>query len=314
MFCKLMTKIFYSCRLFFIIFYIVCGLLAVATTFSNVTVLIVFFTNKKLMSGQAVYRISLAIANFIVRIIIFPTFITSNIKHIQEVLFLQFYSFTPYVDIVGFFLVLSYHATLFTLISATIDRFRAVYRPWKYDLKSSIFLAQKICSGIWIISITLAIIPFGYLDKSFRYMIFNGTFVMPVTLKSINVHTYYSIFAILIPLIIMWIFTILTFVFYAKYSKQRREIISEQGQRTEMIRQFRLLPTIGIMTGIFSICSLPTVFANLLLLLKPSQSNPSVNVSVVVILMTNSLWNFIIYCTRDRLFWKATKDVCKQFL
>ena len=53
--------------------------LAVTTPFSNLTVLIVFCINRKLINGQAVYRIPLGISDFFTGITVFPSFIIYDI-------------------------------------------------------------------------------------------------------------------------------------------------------------------------------------------------------------------------------------------
>ena len=118
-----------------------CGILAVFTTLANLTVLIVFLTNKKLMNGQTIYRMSLAMSDILVGIFVFPTFIGTSINH-QLSNFLS-YSEEPtsYINAVGFFTMQTSHASVLTLTAAATDRFRVVYRPLTYNKQSSISVA-----------------------------------------------------------------------------------------------------------------------------------------------------------------------------
>ena len=122
-----------------IVFFVVCGVLALATTLSNVTVLIVFSTNKKLMNGQTVYRISLAVSDFFTGTVIFPAFIITPIYQLVTDGNLKVEK--AYVDAVGFFATLNSHVSAFTLTAASFDRFKVVYHPLSYNLKLSISTA-----------------------------------------------------------------------------------------------------------------------------------------------------------------------------
>ena len=168
---------FCRCRTNYIIFFVISVVLAVATTLSNLTVLIVFCTNKKLMNGQAVYRMSLAISDFFTGIIVFPSFIISSFRHLNTTDLNQC-AYDPYVYAIGFFTMLSLHVSIFTLIAAVIDRFKVVYRPLSYNVQSSISFGWKICVILWIISIILAAVPLGIFG-SFRYTIEDSILSLP---------------------------------------------------------------------------------------------------------------------------------------
>ena len=310
---------FCRCRTNYIILFVISAVLAVATALSNLTVLIVFCTNKKLMNGQAVYRISLAISDFFTGIIVFPSFIISSFRQLNTTEDIQ-YTNDFYVDAIGFFTMLSLHVSIFTLIAAVIDRFKVVYRPLSYNVKSSISLGWKICVILWIISIILAALPLGIIADLFRYSIKDSILSIPGDSKFFVVNAlpylYFSCI-FLLSIIVMWIFTIMTFVFYKKYSKKRQNLISTETQKQEMKKQIRFLFTLGIMIGVFSLCLLPLV---IIMILAFSNSIPSYQIFLtisscsMVFGTSNSFWNFFIYNVRDKAFRSTSKRLYGKIL
>ena len=288
--------------------------MAVATTISNVTVLVVLLTDKSLMNTQAVYRISLAVSDFFVGIIIFPTYILTNFIYLTEDVSLQINRWEAYYFAVGFFMVLSFHVSVLTLAAAAIDRFKAIYKPLEYDHIHSFHLAKKTCFGLWIISILLAISPFGFIDEHFVYEVVDGTFVFTVYSKNPDLLLSYVVLILIIPVLIMWIFTILTFVFYKKHSKERQKLIMNKIQKLKMNKQIRLLVTLSIMVCVFSVCVLPPVVIFLGLTSNIITYRPAINVCSAFFLTSNSLWNFFIYSFRDKRFRKTSKNLYKKLL
>ena len=309
---------FCRCRTNYIILFVISAVLAVATALSNLTVLIVFCTNKKLMNGQAVYRISLAISDFFTGIIVFPSFIISSFRQLNTTEDIQ-YTNDFYVDAIGFFTMLSLHVSIFTLIAAVIDRFKVVYRPLSYNVKSSISLGWKICVILWIISIILAALPLGIIGNFFRYSIQDSILSIPGSVFEFSVVLTYFYFSciFLLSIIVMWIFTIMTFVFYKKYSKKRQNLISTETQKQEMKKQIRLLFTLGIMIGVFSLCLLPLVIVMILALsgrIYLYQNFWIVSNCSMIFGTSNSFWNFFIYNVRDKAFRSTSKRLYGKIL
>ena len=305
-----------------IVFFVVCGVLALATALSNVTVLIVCCTNKKLMNGQTVYRISLAVSDFFTGTVIFPAFIITPIYQLVTDGNLKVEK--AYIDAIGFFAALSFHVSAFTLSAASFDRFKVVYHPLSYNLKLSILTAWKICAVLWIISIMIAALPLGVFGEKLQYKIFLGGIPMPDLSNSSLTYLYISC-VFFLPVILMWIFTIMTFVFYKKYLKKRQNIISTIAHKQEMKKQIRLLFTLGIMVIVFSVCILPIVISCFFIFYDTSiekvssnfwtsRTMPTIILCSLVMCASNSLWNFFIYSVRDKAFRTSSKNLYKRLL
>ena len=290
-----------------IIFFIVCGILAVATTFTNITILIVLFTNPKLMNGQTVYRISLALSDILAGIIIFPSFIYSYVNYGNVT-----YN-NVYIDAVGFFTMLNLHVSMFTLIAGAIDRFKVIYNPLTYNAISTITSARKTCLGLWLISILLAIAPTGIIYKKFKFVLFCGTFVLPAMFNNVNIFLIYTTVVFMAPVTAMWILTIVTFLVYKKYSEKRKKLFTTVRQRLKSNKETKLLFTLGIMVGVFSICFLLAAIVSILVITFGAV-NQSLSISAAVILMSNSLWNFFIYSAREKKFRIMSKNFYKKLL
>ena len=169
------------------------------------------------MNGQTVYRISLALSDILTGIIIFPSFIYSYVSY-GTVTYNNIY-----IDAVGFFTVLNFHVSMFTLIVAAIDRFKVIYYPLTYNAISTITSSRKTCLGLWLISILLAITPTGIIYKKFRFVLICGTYVFSAAFTNVNAYLIYSIVAFMAPVTAMWLLTILTFLVYKKYSEKRKK-------------------------------------------------------------------------------------------
>ena len=290
-----------------IILFIVCGILAAATTFPNITILLVLFTNPKLMNGQTVYRISLALSDILGGIIIFPSFIYFYVNDGNVT-----YN-NVYIDAVGFFTMLNLHVSMFTLIAAAIDRFKVIYNPLTYNAISTITSARKTCFGLWLISILLAVAPTGIIYKKFKFVLFCGIFVLPAMFNNVNIFLIYTTVLFMAPVTAMWILTIVTFLVYKKYSEKRKKLFTTERQRQKFNKETKLLFTLAIMVGVFSICFLLAAIVSIRVITFGAV-NQSLSISAAVILMSNSLWNFFIYSAREKKFRIMSKKFYKKLL
>ena len=256
-------------------------------------------------------------SDVLVGIIVFPTFICTNLiqQHTKIVNYLD--QSTPYLNAVGFFTMLSLHVSMFSLAAAATDRFKAIHNPLTFNTQSSVSMAQKTCIGIWIVSIILAAIPLGFLEESLRYGIVFGTIVIPLYYDPTYLSNHffiYASFAFLIPVVTIWIFTVMAFLYFKKHNRSSRRMISTKSQEQHLKRQTRLMITLGIMVGVFSLCVLPAVITFVTVfrvenIVEYFQScNPTSSVIVMIIITSNSLWNFFIYSARDRAFRKSAKN------
>lgn len=339
---------FFSCQANVIVVMVINAILAFATFMCNATIIAVLFQKKFLQNGQAIYRLSLAFADLLVGAIVFPTFITTlqkyillphelgelrnvtgynivngtaDLNHLSTVevtgpsgLFRTRFSRT-YLNTVGFFTVLSLFVSVNTLVAACIDRFIAVYRPLRYDTLSAVNGARFAVILIWVLGLLFSTIPLYV--RNMRYGVVAAVLISSAGTKVLILYAV----AFIVPLLIMWVLTITTIII----AKQRSHRIStaRSSDNTSSLSEFemRLMRTLGVMVGVFTLCLLPAIlvllsgiflsdiYFNRPLALSQNavSSYTSAEVVAVIFLTSNSLWNCFIYSARDRSFRDATK-------
>ena len=334
----------YRCRINIIIAAAVCAILALAIALCNCTVLGVLLTNQKLQNAQVVYRISLGFSDLLVGILVFPSFIYNMFSYLlQKPAFEETNNgfnvtasassfngssvveeshrkvaiFLPdsYLYVIGFFTSITIFASVNTLAVAAIDRFVALCCPLKYRILATISIARGASVGIWLTAVSVAILPF-WLDD-LMYVTEHTSLVFAE--GDLAIYTYLLTFCV--PLIVMWCFTISSYIAYKKHFNTRIKLISNGLIKREMLKHFKLMITLGIMAGAFTLTMIPSIalISHLFLgdeeffeLLSLSRQNPvnyfrAAEVSVTILYLANSLTNFFIYSARDIRFRKASK-------
>jgi len=332
----------------------VCCLLAVATTICNLIVLIVFGTNRNQINSSTVYKMSIALADFLVGIFVFPTFVVTMVTTLMERRVLGEQRNTTitipannrdelmnvslgeireptgglfcdrvsqsYLNAVGFFITLTFSVSLYGLAAASIDRFIAVYRPLKYHHYAPASRTRKVVVVTWILSILFSTLPF-YVD-SLRYRLITSIFVSSGGGGALLIY----FFAFALPLLTMWIVSLATYCAFRMHNHKNAALKSADHKKTCAL-EMRLARTLGIMVGVFTLCLLPVAIALTLPFFLPGVSNfdpenlnPQkssailiLEVIVIIVLTTNSLWNFFIYNGRDKRFRESMKELVSKF-
>lgn len=318
-----------------------CAFLATAIIFANVTVILVFSTSPKLRNSQAVYKISLAIADLLVGIIVIPTFISSLIllfksrttmgtvilntekniagmePHYPGGYFKQRFT-ADYLNFVGFFTSLSLVVSIYTLMMASLDRFMAIYMPLRYGRHNAKRMAMWSSLALWITGLVFSILPF--LVNTMKYGLIASILVSSSGPSALYI---YGV-AFVIPLLFVWVTTLATYLSTRHHAKRRQAISvrrTNSGKSGSM--ETRLARTLAAMVGVFTLCLLPTATVIICSMLLtniyhtiPSKLDTfassvmvSLEFTTILVLMTNSLWNCFIYNARSDDF----KSVARSF-
>ena len=321
----------------------VCTFLALATAFGNATILGVLSHKKQTV--QSIYRLSLAVADFIMGVVVIPIYLWSAYNQlVQSPQFSELTNITGYdsalsmqpvvvelkgllpnkyssnyvaVSAFGFFNVLSLSTSVFSLVAATFDRFVAMHRPLKYNHSKAIFAAKITVVSLWFVGLTLAILPIVIPDVD--YTLYISSFV------STGGNSFLMVYGIGIGfcamVVLMWFLMIATYI--AARSSLRRH---DRQRRSNDER--RLLTTLGIMITVFTLCIVPNtvvliISGNSSHIIKRNSKDYdpvttmklfSAGVLVGLVLVSNSLWNCFIYSFREKSFRIATKLLYKRIV
>ncbi|XP_039273677.2 uncharacterized protein LOC120347679 [Styela clava] len=303
---------------------VVAGSLGCAIILANTTVLIVFLSSKSnQMNSQKIYKISIAVADLIVGVLVIPSMIETmrrtfllprkvdGVHKLHTKITSEAYSDTS-IGLSGFFTSLSISVSIYSLMMASIDRLLVVYRPLSYDKFRAILTAKIAVAAVWICAILYSILPF----------IVKDLYLLPLASMIVVMHSEISLilYAVLlgVPLVILWSTNIAMIILFKK-NKRKTQLNEDES---------RLIKTLAIMVGVFTICVVPAtvvIFCHLTMedvwpgdpvtFDEKKFINIKSFVSVgTICLLSNSLWNFFIYNGRSKEFQSNFKSLCKRLM
>ena len=307
-------------------------ILAVAITICNATILGVLHVNKE-QDVKSIYRLSLAIADFVMGLIVVPTNIGTTYKYFgQTPPFTELQNVTGFVIIndsspstqsecnaalrelnnqistkipseydgaVGFFMVLSLTVSVYSLVAASFDRLVAITRPLRYNDAKAMLAAKLAVASIWLTGIAFAVLPIAVPNLGYVYI----ALWWPTSSEKPILILYSVIF--ILPIILMWSSIIATYV-------AARPGLRKHDRQLQTDDEMRLLGTLAVMTAVFTICVSPLalipIVSEFLLSADTIDSENfdpetvdvttkfiSVEIALGMLLASNSLWNCFIY-------------------
>ena len=290
--------------------------MAAITTVVNIVVIFVFSRRKSLSNSQTTYKLSLAAADLLVGVFVFPTCVytlytivgtplTTDLKRtvtgyqlinesyvevqayisdrIHENLRKKFLS-PAYIDTVGFFTTVSIFVSIYTLAGAGFDRFRAVYKPLSYDKVRANKIAKISSVVAWILAIIIAIVPILIPANILHYGIVFSLIVATLNFSGIILY----IFLFFIPLLIVWVVNIAVYVVIKRHNRSRRRVSVSSVFKTDDIEK-KLAATLRLMVGIFTFNTLPlwiTLLCNLFISNVSPETPETLNTKAMFALIT----------------------------
>ena len=321
--------------------------LAVAIVICNATILGVLYLNKD-QDVHSIYRLSLAIADFIMGIIVIPMNVGTMYWHLIRGL--SFTEFTKlqnatdfrivndssssmpsasaelkelkkllpdvlsreYVSAIGFFTVISFSMSIYSLVAASLDRFVAISCPLRYDNTKAILAAKIAVTSIWFAGIAIAVLPIAVPNLGYAFVAFNLAKLGGKPFLILNSVIFF------LPVLLMWSSIIATYAV-------ARPGLRKHDKQLRTDHEMRLLGTLGVMIAVFSICLLPLVSTMAVSAIFPftDKTDPenfdpaatkflSVQFALGFLFSTNCLWNCFIYSTRETNFRSAAKLLYKR--
>ena len=323
-----------------VLYLIVAIFLAIAIVICNAQIIGVLSLQKR--NVQSIYRLSLAVADFIMGVFVIPMYIGREYKHFARSSFLtELRNVTGYViandkslpmqpvvvevkdlaadnissiyaSAFGFFTVLSLLVSISSLVAASIDRFVAIFRPLRYNDLKAIFAAKIVVASIWFAGLIFAVFPIVIPDQGISYVTLNLTKEGRNTMLIVYAVTAFFLF------VLMWCSVIATYVV-------ARPGLRNHDKQRQTNDEKRLLGTLFIMITVFTLCIVPNALTLIIGAYLPTSNleNPidfdivaimqfsSIWHSTALIVCSNSLWNCFIYSIRETVFRRAVKKLYK---
>ena len=328
------------------------GILGLSITAANVLIILILSLQPEgrmplLRNSQAIYKLSLAVADLLVGVIVLPICvvnlyaavctrhlprddlrsvkgfemingtISKNVTVVQlESLAGRFDTKFPlsYVNFAGFFSTVSIFVSVYMLAGAGFDRLNAVAKPFTYKKLTAFRAATKACVAFWMVAVVSGILPVLINELKF-VLVLSTIFAIGVQFGYIS----YVVF-FFIPLVIVWVVNLLTYYHYKKHASFRQSL-SQPALRKRQIVERRLASTLLLMVGIFTFNTLPLLMSLVCRLFIPSirPNTPryfdpaslekllTFSIIAAFFLFGNSLCNFFIYSARNREFRRSLK-------
>lgn len=309
----------------------VAGLLGLLITVTNALVLIVFGSNRRLLNSQGIYKVSLAAADLLVGIFVFPMFIATMRRSSltrYEVISADVFEYgwgsgtngtrlivenfdETFFGLAGFFTTLSLSVSMYSLMVASFDRLLVVYRPLVYNQFHARKVAKRCVAFLWILGILYSVLPFFVSDLQYMRV---ASILICIGGGDVALIIYAVTFAI--PLFLVWSVNLATFCYSKKNAQVRPKVRLPKSNAVFVNLESRLAKTLSIMVGAFTLCILPVaivlvseMFLDGINIHRPRSFHMptagtvmSLEAVSAFILMSNSLWNFFIYNVRSQEF------------
>ena len=236
-----------SCQVRSVVTLIIDGSIASIIAAANILVLFVFFRTSVMKNIPGYFKMALALSDVGVGLIVIPSIIYN-----QYVLkftplpypangsmpaVLHYFSKT-YIDGIGFLTNLFEFASIFTLCAASIDRYLAITRPFKYD-KGKYFTKKRtviILLTIWFAGSIWALLPI--IIPSYKYSLSGISLILMVGVIAIAGY----VVGIGIPLTVVWIFNIAILLNVRSQNRRRASSMKKKSDTIAVPRQ-HLKPT-----------------------------------------------------------------------
>lgn len=344
----------FRCKTRVYVIMVTCGILGAAIATVNLIIMLVIYLYPRLRNSQAVYKMSLAVADLLVGIIVLP-FCIENLRRLiwtrleipddlevvegyevfngslsENTIFVERYrragSFIllyprNYQYFAGFVTAVSIFVSVYSLAGAAFDRHKAISKPFEYKRKSAYKIALQACIIFWFVAIVFGLLPI--IVKELRYVL-----ILSMVFATLDVVGYYLYsVSFFIPLVIVWIANMLIYMASRKHSQFRLKLTAvAQKKRHELER--RLAITLRLMVGTFTFSTLPLLLTILCVGFIPtlspsipeefSERNTTIFLNIqcitLFLLFANSLWNFFIYSVRSIEFRDALTEMFASFV
>ena len=238
--------------------------LAVIIVVANGLVLSVAFRTKLMKNVPGYFKISLAIADLLVGLVVLPGSVYNNVQQSFKPLPYRAEGQSPsstdyfdqkYLNFMGVITICSFGVSIYTMGAGSIDRYLAVTKPFEYKQGKYVTKKRSLITfvGVWIFCFIIAIYPV-FTDE--RYNLSALGLVFSTGFAAIVVYT----ITLALPLLAVWGINIAMLIHVCSEKKQRRGL--------SMVRKKKPSKTKAKLNGTSSNAILPS---------KPLQDDASKN-------------------------------------
>ena len=221
-----------------------------------------------------------------------------------------FYICLVLVVVNGLLMLISITVSLVSLIFAAADRYFALAFPLKYKSKNTIKLAKISSAFIWILSTILHVFTI-FVDFSFDF-----EFVNIMLQPSDGANVIFVSVLVFVLFFLLWLLTILTVVSLYKSYKKSLKLNRRTIKKIAPEKQMSLVLIIMVVAFTFSLS--PTLYNHAFFYIYKSYDIKSENILfeqpfiAVSFLLTNSVWNVLIYNFLNKQFRTALKALFRK--
>ena len=265
------------------------GIAGLVAIIGNAVVLWLIFSYLSHRSISKLFVASLAVADFLVGLVIAPVWIVLRCLYTDDI--------QTYGETIDYLWIHTTVATTFNLCCVTLDRNIAIFRPLRYQDILSERRCYAAIATVWFMSLVL---------PCSRFLVKESSAISSLWMS-------FTVITVLIPMIIIVISSVR--IMKAAAQQSNRIPPANNLQKQDAIKRgkknYKAAKTVSIVVGLFVVCWLPSLTTSFLNYLTQSDHCNGLyyyNIvwpSVEVVAFTSSGINPWVYCLRNGEFYQA---------
>ena len=265
------------------------GLTGLAVIIGNALVLWLIARNKTLRTISNLFLSSLAVADFLVGLVINLVWILIRCLGYNADNYLQTYS-----KVIDYLWIHTTVATTFNLCCVTFDRHIAIFYPLRYEEILTYTRCYALIATVWFMSLVLPCSRFLVEDI--------------IGLSALYIS--FTIITVLIPMIIIILCSIRILKAASVQSKRITvNTVENQDAVKKRKKNFKAAKTISIVVGLFVVCWLPSLITSFVYYFNKKVCYCTeylmVWTAVEAVAFSSSAVNPLVYCLRNHDFYDA---------
>ncbi|XP_058468504.1 adenosine receptor A1-like [Solea solea] len=264
--------------------------IAFLSTVGNLLVCIAVCINRNLRTVTNYFLVSLAVADICVGTVAIPCAILTGVGLPRHSFYLCLFMLSE--------LILFTQSSIFSLLAVAVDRYVAIFMPFRYQALMTSRNAMLVILTTWLLAFFIGLVPLMGWHKTPP----DSGYCLFVLVVDMTYVLYFIFFVcLLIPLLIMYIIYAHIFIMV---KRQMRRIASEQSGRggkqmrdaARIRREMKTATSLFLVLFLFTICWIPLNVMNCFLVLCPFCPVPfELLLTAIILSHANSAVNPFLY-------------------